>query len=135
MTTPNAPTGADDDPLIRRATALSRFARRLLAAEPGLLPAASLARPFTADEMRAHLAAATVAGDATLQRALRDLRKRVILRIIARDLGGVLGTGGHCTMIRRTAVGAFTIDQAVPMDAVPEVITQEWLAALQAPPT
>ena len=61
--------------------------------------------------------------------------KGTYVRSIARELGGVLGTGGHCTMIRRTAVGAFTIDQAVPMDAVPEVITQEWLAALQAPPT
>ena len=111
MTTPNAPTGADDDPLIRRATALSRFARRLLAAEPGLLPAASLARPFTADEMRAHLAAATVAGDATLQRALRDLRKRVILRIIARDLGGVATLDEVMTTV--TALADIAIATAV----------------------
>ena len=111
MTTPNAPAGADDDPLIRRATALSRFARRLLAAEPGLLPAASLARPFTADEMRAHLAAATVAGDATLQRALRDLRKRVILRIIARDLGGVATLDEVMTTV--TALADIAIATAV----------------------
>ena len=57
--------------------------------------------------------------------------KGTYVRSIARELGGVLGTGGHCTMIRRTAVGAFTIDKAVPMDAIPEVITQEWLAAQQ----
>jgi hypothetical protein len=32
-------------------------------------------------------------------------------------------------MIRRTAVGTFTIDRAVSMDALPEKITQEWLDA------
>jgi tRNA pseudouridine55 synthase len=53
--------------------------------------------------------------------------KGTYVRSIARELGGVLSTGGHCTMIRRTAVGAFTIDQAVSMDALPEVITQEWM--------
>jgi hypothetical protein len=30
-------------------------------------------------------------------------------------------------MIRRTAVGEFTVDRAVRMDALPERITQEWL--------
>lgn len=111
MTTPNAPAAADDDPLSRRATALSRFARRLLAAEPDLLPAASLARPFTADEMRARLAGANVGGDAALQRALRDLRKRVILRVIARDLGGVATLDEVMTTV--TALADIAIAAAV----------------------
>ena len=55
--------------------------------------------------------------------------KGTYVRSIARELGQALGTGGHCTMIRRTAVGAFTIDRAVSMDALPEKITQEWLDA------
>ena len=79
----------DDDALIRRAVGLSRFARRLLAAEPDLLPASSVSTPFGADEMRARLAAADSTTDARLMRALRDLRKRVMVRIIARDLGGL----------------------------------------------
>ena len=55
--------------------------------------------------------------------------KGTYVRSIARELGQALGTGGHCTMIRRTAVGTFTIDRAVSMDALPEKITQEWLDA------
>jgi phosphoribosylformylglycinamidine synthase len=43
--------------------------------------------------------------------------KGTYVRSIARELGQALGTGGHCTMIRRTAVGTFTIDRAVSMDA------------------
>jgi tRNA pseudouridine55 synthase len=55
--------------------------------------------------------------------------KGTYVRSLARELGTALGTGGHCTMIRRTAVGAFTLDRAVPIDALPERITREWLDA------
>jgi glutamate-ammonia-ligase adenylyltransferase len=89
MPLPDAATPADDDALIRRATGLSRYARRLLAAEPGLLLPASVRAPFSADEMRAMLAAAGAMDEAALKRALRDLRKRVLLRVIARDLCGL----------------------------------------------
>jgi tRNA pseudouridine55 synthase len=58
--------------------------------------------------------------------------KGTYVRSIARELGQALGTGGHCTMIRRTAVGTFTIDRAVSMDALPEKITQEWLDAQES---
>ncbi len=37
------------------------------------------------------------------------------VRAIARDLGAALGVGGHLTALRRTAVGDFTIDEAVPL--------------------
>ncbi len=37
------------------------------------------------------------------------------VRAIARDLGAELGVGGHLTALRRTAVGAFTVDEAVPL--------------------
>ena len=89
MPLPNARTAAEEDTLIRRATALSRFARWLLEAEPGLLPAASVRAPFSADEMRARLAATETADETSLSRALRDLRKRVMLRVITRDLCGL----------------------------------------------
>ena len=85
----NVPIPADDDALIRHACGLSRFVRRLLAAEPDLLPASSVAAPFSADEMRARLAGADTGPEAVLMRALRDLRKRVMLRVITRDLGGL----------------------------------------------
>ncbi len=87
MSVPNARAAANADTLIRQAAQLSRYARRLLDVEPDLLPATSLSSPFGADEMRAQLAAADSRDDAALMRALRDLRKRVMLRVIARDLG------------------------------------------------
>jgi tRNA pseudouridine55 synthase len=34
------------------------------------------------------------------------------VRAIARDAGAALGVGGHLTALRRTAVGAFTLDRA-----------------------
>jgi tRNA pseudouridine55 synthase len=39
--------------------------------------------------------------------------KGFYVRSLARDLGGLLETGGHCASIRRTAVGHFTLDGAV----------------------
>ena len=111
MPTPNASDGADDDALILRAGKLSRFARRLLVAEPGLLPAASVSLPFGAKEMRARLAASNTASDAALMRALRDLRKRVILRVIARDLGGLATLDEVMTTV--TALADIAIAAAV----------------------
>lgn len=42
--------------------------------------------------------------------------KGTYIRSIARDLGGLLGTGGHLTGLRRTAVGPYTIERALPLD-------------------
>lgn len=62
--------------------------------------------------------------------------KGFYVRSLARELGDALGVGGHCRSIRRTAVGAWTIDRAVPMDALPERITADWLGRMGtlAPP-
>ena len=38
------------------------------------------------------------------------------VRAIARDLGSVLGVGGHLTALRRTAVGDFTLADAVTLE-------------------
>lgn len=40
------------------------------------------------------------------------------VRALARDLGGLLGPGGHLTYLRRTRVGPFTDRLAVPIDEV-----------------
>jgi tRNA pseudouridine55 synthase len=37
------------------------------------------------------------------------------IRAIARDLGAVVGVGGHLTSLRRTAVGGFTLAEAVTL--------------------
>jgi tRNA pseudouridine55 synthase len=42
------------------------------------------------------------------------------VRAIARDLGAALGTGGHLTALRRTAVGPFTLEDARTLDDLTE---------------
>ena len=40
------------------------------------------------------------------------------IRAVARDLGAALGVGGHLRALRREAIGALRVDEAVPLDAV-----------------
>ncbi len=42
------------------------------------------------------------------------------IRAIARDLGAALGVGGHLTVLRRTAVGPFGLDEARTLEALAE---------------
>lgn len=42
------------------------------------------------------------------------------VRALARDLGAALGVGGHLTALRRTQVGPFTADRAVPLSDLVE---------------
>jgi glutamate-ammonia-ligase adenylyltransferase len=79
------------DRLIENAAALSRFFRRTLDAAPGELDAlrTGLGTPWSEAEMRALLDAFPTPDEAGLKKALRSLRRRVMLRLIARDLGGL----------------------------------------------
>lgn len=54
-----------------------------------------------------------------------DIRcaKGTYIRSIARDLGRALQTGGTLSALRRTAVGPFSIDQAVTLDTLPDPLT------------
>ncbi len=68
--------------------ALSRYAERALTARPEL--AAELGAParFARDEIAAALAGASDDDERALKRRLRQLRQRVLLRVMARDLEG-----------------------------------------------
>ena len=44
----------------------------------------------------------------------------VYIRSLARDIGTALGTGGHCKMLRRTAVGPFDESMIVRLNDLPE---------------
>jgi tRNA pseudouridine55 synthase len=45
------------------------------------------------------------------------------IRTLAADLGHALGGGAHLRALRRTAVGGFTLEQAVPLEALgPELV-------------
>ena len=59
------------------------------------------------------------------------------IRALARDLGAALGTGGHLTALRRTAVGPYTLAQAHTFkeledqgSAAPDPAAEGWLTPL-----
>ena len=58
------------------------------------------------------------------------------IRALARDLGAGLGVGGHLTALRRTAVGPFTLAEAVGLDELarraPDLVTRPLPAAASA---
>ncbi len=77
-------------------TRLSRFAERVLAARPELAAELADPAPFTRAEMMNALAAPGDDSEAGLQRRLRQLRNRVLLRVMARDLSGRAGLDEVC---------------------------------------
>jgi tRNA pseudouridine55 synthase len=54
------------------------------------------------------------------------------IRAIARDLGAALGTGGHLTALRRTAVGPYDLSQAHTLEDLSERIVATPLAEAAA---
>lgn len=48
-----------------------------------------------------------------------DCGRGTYIRSLARDLGQTLGTGAYLTQLRRTRIGSFTADSAVPLDQLP----------------
>ena len=88
-----------------KAAEFSRFAARLLAAHPELqeeLDQAARAQ-WTAEAMQGFLAGQKAADESALRTALRQLRQRVMLRVLARDLGGLAELGEVCTAMTALA--------------------------------
>ena len=87
----------------------SGYVRRLLAGQPGLAAEIAAPAPFTREEMAAALAGAEREDESALMRRLRRLRQRVLLRLIARDLGGLASLDEVCgtmTDLAELAIGA-----------------------------
>ena len=112
-------------PLLARAARLSHYARRLIESGPAWSLDAGLDQPFRRDEMLAALAALSATDEESLWRALRILRQRVMLRLIARDLGGL----APLTEVfeTTTALAEVTISHALGH-------LHEWLAARHGQP-
>jgi tRNA pseudouridine55 synthase len=53
-----------------------------------------------------------------LLRLAIDCGRGTYIRSLARDLGEALGVGGYLTQLRRTRVGPYTIESAVPLDRI-----------------
>ncbi|MFZ9150639.1 MAG: bifunctional [glutamate--ammonia ligase]-adenylyl-L-tyrosine phosphorylase/[glutamate--ammonia-ligase] adenylyltransferase [Burkholderiales bacterium] len=87
MTTNRAQPAAAAD-AIAAAAHYSRYLERLLAANPVVLTANELDTSFAAAHMQSELETAGISDDASLGRALRCLRQRVMARLICRDLSG-----------------------------------------------
>ena len=88
------PQNTDDfEPMLRHAAHCSRYFARLLEAEPGWRATlhADHRTPADAARLSAWLDELPAADEAQLSRALRLLRKRVMLHLILRDLNGLCG--------------------------------------------
>ncbi len=110
MTTNNAQPAAAADS-ITAAACYSRYLERLLAANPAVLTAAELDIPFAAAHMQSGLETSGISDDASLGRALRRLRQRVMARLICRDLSGRANLGEVVTTV--TGLAEVTIRTAV----------------------
>lgn len=98
---------------LETAAKYSRYARRLLDRDPALLAPAELEAPWTAQRMRDELGAAGIDDDAGLRRALRRLRARVMLALMARDLAGAASLEevvDTMTALAETTIG-FALDR------------------------
>ena len=87
----HAPATAAGDPvldIVARASHFSRYVRRLLAADSDLAGRAKFDSPWSAMRVRERMAELTSEGT-SLERALRQLRKEVMLVVTARDLCGM----------------------------------------------
>ena len=110
MVSNNAPVPSAGDNVLDRASRLSRYVSRLLAAEPELPARVDFARAWTGTAMRQRLGSLLSAGD-TLERALRRLRKEIMLTLIARDLGGLADLAE--VLATTTALAETAIEAAV----------------------
>ncbi|MGH3225418.1 MAG: tRNA pseudouridine(55) synthase TruB, partial [Streptosporangiaceae bacterium] len=75
-------------------------------------------RPVTVHEFT--VTATREAGDLLDVDATVRCSSGTYIRGLARDLGAVLGTGGHLTRLRRTRVGGYGIEQASTLDQLAE---------------
>jgi len=85
------PAQTTPEQLIETALNLSRYARRLTESDTAALDRlrTTLFTPWDATAMQAMLDGCAVEDETTLKKALRTLRKQVMLRLIVRDLAGL----------------------------------------------
>jgi glutamate-ammonia-ligase adenylyltransferase len=93
---------------LEQAASHSRYARRVLERHPGLVDPASLEGPYGQDRMLAELVSEAPEDEASLRRALRRLRARVMVHVMARDLAGAAPleeVTGTMSALAETAIG------------------------------
>ncbi|MES2561971.1 MAG: bifunctional glutamine synthetase adenylyltransferase/deadenyltransferase, partial [Pseudomonadota bacterium] len=121
----NSASAADPGPgapdMLARASDFSRYVRLLLAGESDLSACVELDRTWDAERMRARLTRLSTDG-ASLERALRRVRKEVMLALIARDLSGLADL--QEVVATSTALAQTAIDAAV--DGLHSALAQQY---------
>jgi tRNA pseudouridine55 synthase len=56
-----------------------------------------------------------------------DCGRGTYIRSLARQIGELLGTGGYLTALRRTAIGPYHVDNATPLDDLPQPLPERLL--------
>lgn len=130
MTKPlsSPPNFSSDKDRVLYTVSASRYAQHNLQGEPELQDdlLSSLHKQWTAEAMQASLDASEIHDEATLKRALRRLRKRVMLRLQVRDLSGLANL--QEVMATTTALAEATLATAL-------LHLNAWLAARFGTPT
>lgn len=103
----------DFDQLVQHSTRCSRYLTRLLEAEPQRLLwlQAHYATPVTAAELQDWLDTLPGNSEEELSQSLRDLRKRAMLKILVRDLGGLADLNE--VMLSMTALAELAVRRAL----------------------
>jgi [glutamine synthetase] adenylyltransferase / [glutamine synthetase]-adenylyl-L-tyrosine phosphorylase len=98
---------------VETASRLSRYVKHLLQAEPLLADELkeNLLTPYSLADMRNFLRAQDISDENHLHAALRNLRKRVMLRVITRDLNGMADV--HEVMHTATYLAEATLNAAL----------------------
>jgi [glutamine synthetase] adenylyltransferase / [glutamine synthetase]-adenylyl-L-tyrosine phosphorylase len=109
---------------------LSRYVKRLVEAEPVLATdlQAHLHMPYSLEDMQSFLQAQDLSNENQLLTGLRNLRKRVMLQLITRDLNGLADV--HEVMLAATKLAEVTLHCA--LIHAHDGLKQEYGAALDA---
>ncbi len=102
----------DFEVLVQHASHCSHYIQRLLHADPGLRPwlSGNFDQSWQAEEMATWLDSQQTEDEAAFSRALRNLRKRVMLILLTRDLGGLADLNEVMTTM--TALAELTVQKA-----------------------
>lgn len=76
-----------------------------------------------------------LAFDGACARVEVECSKGTYVRVLAEQIGAALGCGAHLTRLRRTRVGALTLERAVELaalEAMPPAVRREWLLPVDA---
>ena len=115
MNTPAPDTLSNFDSILQTAQRLSHYARRLLEQDPTLQDwlRSEHAPPCTPQEIATWLDTLPADSEDALSRTLRQVRKRVMLKLIARDLNGLADLNEVMTAI--TALAELSVQRAQTM--------------------